>query len=92
MLTRMRSGVLHVNGADTYIASILVLGGTLVFRSIYLWTSDHPRLYLGFVLVAVLTSAMKVSLPGIKGTISVAYIFVLLSITRFVLIYRVKPQ
>ena len=28
MLTRMRSGVLHVNGADTYIASILVLGGT----------------------------------------------------------------
>jgi len=27
--------------------------------------------------------AMKVSLPGIKGTISVGYIFVLFSITRF---------
>jgi signal transduction histidine kinase len=80
-----RSGVLdcRVSRADAYIASIIALGGSLIVRSIYLWTSDNPWLYLGFVLAALLTSAMKVSLPGIKGTISVAYIFVLLSITRF---------
>src|SRR5437879_1454557 len=69
--------------ADAYVASIIALGTGLVFRSVYLWKCDYPWLYLGFVLATLFTSALKVSLPGIKGTISVAYIFVLLSITRF---------
>ena len=69
--------------SDAYIAFIVLLGSSLIFRSIYLWTSDNPWLYLGFAAATLLTSVMKVSLPGIKGTISVAYVFVLLSITRF---------
>src|SRR6266851_4704268 len=72
-----------ISWSGTYIALVVLLGSCLIFRSFYLWTSDHPWLYLGFAATTLLTSAMKVSLPGIKGTISVAYIFVLLSITRF---------
>src|SRR5260370_12338203 len=72
-----------ISWAGAYIAFVVLLGSCLIFRSFYLWTSDHPWLYLGFAATTLLTSAMKVSLPGIKGTISVAYIFVLLSITRF---------
>ena len=68
---------------DGYIASILVLGTGLIFRSLWLWRSDQPWFYVGFLTAALLTSAMKVSLPGIKGTISVGYIFVLFSITHF---------
>ena len=68
---------------DGYIASTIALGTGLIFRSLWLWRSDQPWFYTGFLMAAVLTSAMKVSLPGIKGTISVGYIFVLFSITRF---------
>jgi signal transduction histidine kinase len=69
--------------ADAYVASIIALGAGVVVRSVYTWKCDNPLFYLGFVLVTLLTSVLKVSLPGIKGTISIAYIFVLLSITRF---------
>src|SRR5260370_5119043 len=72
-----------ISWSGTYIALVVLLGSCLICRSFYLWTSDRPWLYLGFAATTLLTSAMKVSLPGIKGTISVAYIFVLLSITRF---------
>jgi len=68
---------------DAYIAATIALGTGLIFRSLWLWRSDHPWLYTGFLTAALLTSAMKVSLPGIKGTISVGYIFVLFSLTRF---------
>lgn len=70
---------------DVYVASIIALGSAIFLRSLYFWKCDHPWLYLGFVLVALVTSVLKVSLPGIKGTISIGYIFVLLSITRFTL-------
>jgi signal transduction histidine kinase len=73
----------RISTVDGYIASTIVLGTGLIFRSIWLWRSDHPWFYIGFLTAAVLASAMKVSLPGIKGTISVGYIFVLFSITRF---------
>src|SRR5260370_39269731 len=68
---------------DAYIAATIAVGTGLIFRSLWLWRSDHPWLYTRFLTAALLTSAMKVSLPGIKGTISVGYIFVLFSITRF---------
>src|SRR5260370_39815185 len=73
----------RMSAVDCYIASTVVMGTGLIFRSLWLWRSDHPWLYMGFLIAALLTSAMKVSLPGIKGTISVGYMFVLFSITRF---------
>ena len=73
----------RISAVDGYIASTVVLGTGLICRSLWLWRSDHPWLYIGFLTAALLSSAMKVSLPGIKGTISVGYIFVLFSITRF---------
>src|SRR5260370_42534907 len=73
----------RMSAVDCYIASTIVLGTGLIFRSLWLWRSDHPWFYIGFLTAALLTSAMKASLPGIKGTISVGYIFVLFSITRF---------
>lgn len=72
-----------ISAVDGFIASTIVLGTGFIFRSLWLWRSDHPWLYAGFLTAALLTSALKISLPGIKGTISVGYIFVLFSITRF---------
>jgi signal transduction histidine kinase len=85
MMIPGKSAGLHwkLSKVHAYIASIVALGCILILRSMWVWKCANPWLYAGFVSAAVLTSAMKVSLPGIKGTISVAYIFVLLSITRF---------
>ncbi len=77
------AGEQKLSKANLYITAIIALGAGLVLRSLYLWQSDQPWFYLGFVLVTLFTSVLKVSLPGITGTISLAYIFVLLSITRF---------
>lgn len=64
-----------------YIAGIIALGAATTVRSLYPWTSERPYLYITLLACALLTSSLKVSLPGLSGTISVAYIFVLLSIT-----------
>src|SRR5437879_13416284 len=72
-----------ISTVDGYIASTIALGTALIFRSLWLWRSDQLWFYMGFLMAAVLTSAMKVSLPGIKGTLSVGYIFVMFSITRY---------
>ena len=47
------------------------------------WSFNQSLFYLACLIAALLTSALKVSLPGIKGTMSVAYLFVLFSLTQF---------
>ena len=71
----------RVSWAGIYIAVIIALGTAASFHSLYPWTSERPYLYITLLSCAVITSSLKVSLPGLSGTISVAYIFVLLSMT-----------
>src|SRR5579863_1684352 len=66
-----------------YTAFVVALGGFIITYALHCWTCDHPFLYVGCLATALVTSALKVSLPGIKGTLSVAYIFVLFSLTQF---------
>ena len=68
---------------DSYVALVVVTGSFVIARSLWFWKSEHPWLYVGFLVMAVLSSALKVPLPGIKGTMSVGYIFVLLSLIQF---------
>jgi hypothetical protein len=72
--------------AKIYIALIVTLGfgllaGCLVFRAEF---PDLPR-YFSYLLLAVLASTMKVRLPGITGTISVNFLFILIGIADFTL-------
>jgi hypothetical protein len=72
--------------AKIYIALIVTLGfallaGCLVFRAEF---PDGPR-YFSYLLLAVLASTMKVRLPGITGTISVNFLFILIGIADFTL-------
>jgi len=71
--------------ADIYIALVIYLGGLLFARSVSVWPLIHSWLYLGLLAPALLASVTKVTLPGVKGTLSVAYVFVLLSIAHFTL-------
>jgi hypothetical protein len=70
--------------ARIYIAVIVALGlallaGCLVFQAQF---PDLPR-YFSYVLLAMLASALKVRLPGITGTISVNFLFILIGIADF---------
>jgi hypothetical protein len=70
--------------AKIYIALIVALGlamlaGCLLFQAQF---PDLPR-YFSYVLLAMLASALKVRLPGITGTISVNFLFVLIGIADF---------
>src|SRR5947208_7120072 len=70
--------------AKLYIALIITLGlallaGCLVFRAEF---PDLPR-YFSYLLLAVLASTMKVRLPGITGTMSVNFLFILIGIADF---------
>jgi signal transduction histidine kinase len=76
------SGFSKANG---YITFVICLGGLLFARSVSVWPLIHSRLYLGLLAPALLASVMKVTLPGVKGTLSVAYVFVLISIAHFTL-------
>ena len=42
--------------------------------------SDDPVRFFSYLLIAVLASRMKVRLPGIDGTMSVNFLFVLLGV------------
>src|SRR5690242_3689733 len=81
----MRGDAMPKN-AKVYIALIITLGfallaGCLVFRAEF---PDMPR-YFSYLLLAVLASTMKVRLPGITGTISVNFLFILIGIADFTL-------
>src|SRR5208337_2485556 len=66
-------------GAKVYISSVLLLGAAGALRAN--WQLVRPREFLCVLCVAVLASGMKVRLPGIFGTLSVNYLFILLGIT-----------
>jgi diguanylate cyclase (GGDEF)-like protein/putative nucleotidyltransferase with HDIG domain len=64
----------------TYIASILFLGLLTIIAAVPDWGSQTPARFVLFFLIAAVSSAMKVTLPGVKGTMSVGFLFVLIGI------------
>ena len=53
-----------------------------VLASLIRWELSDPLAALGYSVAAVLSSRMKVSLPGVKGTLSVNFLVLLLAITQ----------
>jgi len=64
----------------TYIASILGLGLLTIIAAVPQWNSAAPARFIVFFLIAGIGSSMKVALPGVKGTMSVGFLFVLIGI------------
>jgi hypothetical protein len=71
-------------------AKIYVYATTLT--AIYLlanvchWKLEHPWLFVLYLVAGSLASALRVSLPGITGTMSVNFIFALISVAELNLI------
>ena len=66
--------------AKIFIGLVIALGWLELARSPFLWQSDDLAGFLVYFLIALLVSGLKLQLPGVTGTISVCYFFVLIGI------------
>ena len=67
-------------GARLFVGSIIAAGlGVLAFSTLH-WSSEKPLKFGCYVLIALVSSRLKVKLPGITGTMSVNFLFILLGI------------
>jgi diguanylate cyclase (GGDEF)-like protein/putative nucleotidyltransferase with HDIG domain len=68
------------SGAKLFTA-VLALMALLCFLSAALhWRSSDPVKFLCYLAVALLASSLKIKLPGINGTMSVNFLFILLGV------------
>ena len=56
------------------------LGMVVLFFSLLHWHSQDPMRFACYLAVAILASGLKVQLPGIDGTMSVNFLFILLGV------------
>jgi len=66
--------------AKFFITLVIVVGCVSLARSLFLWQSDDHVGFLVYFAIALLTSGLKLRLPGITGTISVCFLFILIGI------------
>ena len=83
------SGVAKAEGmnaaAKTYVASVVILGSACALFACFASSLQNVNLLLTYLIAAVATSAMKISLPSIHGTLSVNFFFILLAMTQLTL-------
>lgn len=68
--------------AKAYISCVVVCGGVIILNQLFLWESQDILRYLCYLVLAVLSSRLKVVLPGINGTLSLFFIFILFGIIQ----------
>src|SRR5258706_5536786 len=73
--------------AILYIAVNIALGFALLAGTL-IWFREFPDVarYLACLSLACIASTMKVRLPGLHGTISVNFVFILLAVTQLSLV------
>ena len=67
-------------GARAFIAAMALFGAACLLLSFAHWQSNDPVKFSCYVIAALLASSLKVTLPGIEGTLSVNFLFTLLGI------------
>src|SRR6202161_4064377 len=66
--------------ARLFIGATAALGAWAFAYSVWHWQSVDLSRFVCYLLVAVLASSLKIQLPGLDGTMSVNFLFILLSI------------
>lgn len=69
--------------AKLYIAAILSGGLVCLGYAMAVWTCQDPLHFLCIVGLTVAASTLKVTVPGLPTTLSVSFVFVLLSMIDF---------
>ncbi len=68
--------------ARGFIVIVAAAGICVLGWGVFNWSSRDPIKFLCYLLVAILASRLKVRLPGITGTMSVNFLFILLGIVE----------
>lgn len=63
-----------------FVGTTALLGAVVLVFSLSHWQSQDPTRFVCYLLVAILASGLKVQLPGIDGTMSVNFLFILLGV------------
>ena len=66
--------------AKLYILGVLTVGFAVLTATLASWDSSGWVRFLGYSVVALLASGLKIALPGITGTMSVSNVFILLGV------------
>jgi diguanylate cyclase (GGDEF)-like protein/putative nucleotidyltransferase with HDIG domain len=64
----------------TFVGFTASVGVFVIAYALLHWRCDDPIRFLCYLVIAVLASSLKVSLPGIDGTMSVNFLFILIGI------------
>ncbi len=73
---------MHIR-AKMYIATVLTAGALSLSYAMAGWSCNDPLHYACQLAIALVASGLKVKLPGILSTMSVSYVFVVLSMMEF---------
>src|SRR5499427_7101405 len=63
-----------------FVGITALAGAVVLIFSLSHWQSQDPTRFVCYLLVALLASGLKVQLPGIDGTMSVNFLFILLGV------------
>jgi diguanylate cyclase (GGDEF)-like protein/putative nucleotidyltransferase with HDIG domain len=63
-----------------FIAAVLLCGMTVLTYSMWQGRSENPLKFICYLIIALAASRLKVNLPGITGTMSVNFLFLLLGV------------
>jgi PAS domain S-box-containing protein len=69
--------------ARVYIGFVIGLGGLALIYALYGWVPAHPTRYLWYLALAIPASCLKVTLPGVTGTMSVLFMFLLVGVAEY---------
>ncbi len=70
-----------MSSAPRFFVAVVVLSGTAVLTyAISHWGSENPLKFSCYLAIALAASRLKVNLPGIAGTMSVNFLFLLLGV------------
>jgi len=64
----------------TFVGTTVLMGLVVLGFGLSHWQSQDPMRFVCYLAVAVLASGLKVQLPGIDGTMSVNFLFILLGV------------
>src|SRR6266576_2828161 len=67
-------------GARVFIAVVVLCGTSVLTYTVLHGASRDPLKFLCYLVIALVASRLKVNLPGITGTISVNFLFLLLGV------------
>jgi diguanylate cyclase (GGDEF)-like protein/putative nucleotidyltransferase with HDIG domain len=66
--------------ARAFVSVVMVTGACVLAYGAVHWSSQEPLVFACYLLFATIASRLKVNLPGIAGTISVSFLFILLGL------------